>query len=144
MQYCFRPHCSIRSHNHGSTFADFLELCDYYRDIARSFKDDTSQKNIENYELLSDNLSKYDRYTCFKILKNILVFFESANSVDSGFKQLLALYVFSMCRTLHMIKFMHLEKPNLREAVHGAYYRLLKQGGNNKHFVSEMEKLVPF
>jgi len=144
MQYCARPHCAIRSHNHVFTFADFLELDEHYREIARSFKDDTSEKYIENYKILSDNLSKYDRYTCYVILLGMVRFFESTNRLDFELKKLAALYVFSMCRTIHMIKFMHTEKSTLKEAVYGAYYRMLEGGKNDERFVSEMEKLVPF
>jgi len=144
MQYCTRPHCAIRSHKHEVTFADFLELDEHYRKIARSFKDDTSEKFIENYKILSDNLSKYDRQTCRRILLDMLRFFESTNSVDFEFKKLAALYVFSICRTIHVIKSMHTEKPELREAIYGAYYRMLEGGGNDERFVSQMDKLLPF
>ena len=144
MQYCFRPHCAIRSHNHDFTFADFLELDEHYRKIARSFKDDTSEKHIENYKILSDNLSKYDRRTCWHILLSMVKFFESTSRMDFEFRKLAALYVFSMCRTIHAIKFMHTEKSTLKEAVYGAYYRVIKEGNDDERFVSEMEKLVPF
>ena len=145
MQYCFRPHCAIRSHKHEVTFADFLELDEHYRNIARSFKDDTSEKFIENYKILSDNLSKYNRHTCHRILLGMVKFFESSKGMlDFEFRKLALLYVFSMCRTIHMIKFMHTEKSVLKDAVYGAYYRMLEGGGNDELFVSEMEKLVPF
>jgi hypothetical protein len=144
MQYCTRSHCAIRSHNHEVTFADFLELDEHYREIARSFKDDTSEKHIENYKILSDNLSKYDRRTCYDILLGMVRFFESTNSVDLDLKKLAALYVFSMCRTIHIIKFIHTEKSTLKEAVYAAYYRMLRDTKNDERFVSEMEKLVPF
>ena len=145
MQYCFRPHCAIRSHKHEVTFADFLELDEHYREIARSFKDDTSEKFIENYKILSDNLSKYNRHTCHRILLEMVKFFESSKGMlDFEFRKLAVLYVFSMCRTIHMIKFMHTEKSALKEAVYRAYNRMLEGGGNDERFVSQMDKLLPF
>ena len=144
MQMCNRPHCAIRRHKHDFTFADFLELDQHYRNIANSFKDDTSEKNIENYKILSDNLSKYNRLVCYNILLDMVRFFDSFRIKDLEFKKLAALYVFSMCRTIHAIKFMHTEKPALKEAIYGAYYTVLKEGQDDERFVSEMEKLIPF
>jgi len=145
MQTCYRPHCAIRSHNHNFTFADFLELDDYYRNVAHSFKNDISEKNIDNYEILSDNLSKYNRHTCCLILKKTLDFFNEVKCMqDLELKKLGALYVFSMCRTIHITKFMHTENSTIKEAIYGAYDRILKEGYNDKRFVSEMEKLSPF
>jgi hypothetical protein len=133
---CTRPHCAIRSHKHF-TFADFLELDEHYRIIARSVKDD----NIENYKILSDKLSKYNGHTCVRILNNMLICVEHEKNLEM--RKLKALYVFSMCRTLHFIKLIRTETPIVRDSIHDAYNRLLKQAENDKLFVSEMEKLRP-
>lgn len=137
MRNCTRPHCAIRSHNHEVTFADFLELDDYYRNISRSFIND-DKKNIDNYKLLSDNLSKYNSRTCLRILKEMVDYVNNEQNLD--FRKLKALYIFSTCRTLHMIKFIHTEKSKLKESIYGAYDRLLKV--DDQRFVLEMEKLV--
>ena len=139
MKVCIRPHCAIRSHKHNDvTFADFLELDEYYRKISHSLKND---KNIENYKILSDNLSKYNSRACFHILKNMLACVAYEQNLD--LKKLKALYMFSMCRTIYFIKFINTQKPILREAIYGAYNRVLKQVEDDKLFVSEMEKIVP-
>jgi hypothetical protein len=138
MQICIRPHCAIRNHNHDSTFAEFLELDEYYCNIASSFKYD---KNIENYKILSDNLSKFDQLTCMHIINDMLICVENETNPES--RKLKILYLFAMCRTIHFIVFMKTVNSKLKEAIYGAYNRSLKDGKNDKLFISEMEKVVP-
>lgn len=135
MLTCTRPHCAIRSHKHSVTFADFLELDEHYRILARSVKDN----NIENYKILSGGLSKYNFTICKDVLVEMLKSFEHEKNLE--LKKLKTLYVFSMCRTLHIIKLMSVKI--FRDSVHDAYNRVLKEGENDKLFVSEMKKLRP-
>lgn len=145
MQVCTRPHCSIRNHHHDFTFADFLQLNDHYRKIARSLKDvdNTSAKNIRNYLNLSNSLLLHNKRVCYDILVEMLKFQETATNLD--LRKLAALYVFSMCKTRHIINFIESEKPLLKNVMCDAYNRVLKEAESigDKLFVSEMKKLVP-
>lgn len=140
MQLCIRPHCAIRSHKHDFTFADFLMLDEKYRKIARSLKD---VENIKNYKILSGSLELYDRHICCEILFELLKYFESIKNLD--LKKLVALYVFSICKTGHVVKFMQTENSKLRNEMINAYNRLLRDSerDGDRLFVSEMKKLVP-
>ena len=142
MNSCTRPHCAIRSHKHDFTFADFLMLDQKYRAIAQSL-DNTSVKNIKNYKILSGSLELYDRRVCYEILVELLKYFESVKNLD--LKKLAALYVFSICKTGHIIKFMQTEKSQLRNEMINAYNRVLREAerDGDRLFVSEMKKLVP-
>lgn len=140
MQLCTRPHCAIRSHNHDFTFADFLMLDEKYSKIARSLKD---VDIIKNYKILSGSLELYDRRVCYESLVELLKYFESVKNLD--LKKLAALYVFSICKTGHIIKFMQTEKSQLRNEMINAYNRVLREAerDGDRLFVSEMKKLVP-
>ena len=145
MQVCTRPHCSIRSHHHDFTFADFLQLNDHYRKIARSLKDvdNTSGKNIRNYQNLSSSLLVHNERACYDILMELLKFQEKAKNLD--LRKLGALYVFSMCKTRHIINFVESKKPILKNVMYDAYNRILKEAEltGDILFVSEIKKLSP-
>jgi len=147
MKTCTRPHCAIRSHNHDFTFADFLMLDEKYRAIAQSFKDvdntSTNIKNIKNYKILSGNLELYNRSFCYDTLVELLNYFDSTKNLD--LKKLAALYVFAICKTAHIIKFINTEKPKLKNEIINAYNRVLREAeiGGDIVFVREMKRLVP-